>query len=94
MESHLVFSNEIISNMLKLKIVSPEKVVFDDAVENVIVPGTLGQFEILENHAPIISTLENGNVTYKTKTDNFSLKITGGFVTVQKNQDNICVELL
>lgn len=80
--------------MLKLKIVSPEKVVFDDAVENVIVPGTLGQFEILENHAPIISTLEKGNVTYKTKIDNFSLKITGGFVTVQKNQVNICVELL
>lgn len=80
--------------MLKLKIVSPERVVFDDVVENVIVPGTMGQFEILENHAPIISTLEKGLVTYKTKTDNQALQITGGFVTVQKNQVNICVEVL
>ncbi|MEE3445056.1 MAG: hypothetical protein VZQ78_02440, partial [Prevotella sp.] len=39
--------------MLQLRIVSPEKIEFDGTVESVLVPGTLGQFEILTNHAPI-----------------------------------------
>lgn len=48
----------MIVSMLKLKIVSTEKVVFTGDVESVTVPGTLGEFEILVNHAPIISSLE------------------------------------
>ena len=44
--------------MLNLKIVSPEKIEFEGDVERVIVPGTVGSFEILLNHAPIISSLE------------------------------------
>ena len=44
--------------MLHLTIVSPEKVVFKGEVESVLVPGTLGDFEILTDHAPIISSLE------------------------------------
>ena len=78
---------------LKLKIVSPEKVVFDDVVESVVVPGTMGQFEILDHHAPIISTLEKGNVVYKTNEGEQTFAITGGFVTVKKNQVNVCVEI-
>ena len=50
---------------LNLKIVSPEKVVYDGAVERVVVPGTSGEFEILVNHAPIISTLEKGKLVYQ-----------------------------
>ena len=43
--------------MLTLKIVSPEKIEFTGEVESVKVPGTQGNFEILTDHAPIISTL-------------------------------------
>ena len=43
--------------MLKLKIVSPQKIEFEGDVQSVLVPGVLGQFEILTNHAPIISAL-------------------------------------
>ncbi|MBP1541597.1 MAG: ATP synthase F1 subunit epsilon [Prevotella sp.] len=74
--------------MLKLKIVSPEKVEFDGEVKQVIVPGTSGQFEILNNHAPIISTLQKGKVVY----DGRELEILGGFVEVQKNTVSLCVE--
>ena len=63
--------------MLNLKIVSPSGVLFDNSVESVMVPGTLGPFEILNNHAPIISSLEPA----------------GGFVEVQKNEVRLCVEL-
>jgi F-type H+-transporting ATPase subunit epsilon len=79
--------------MLQLKIVSPEKIEFTGAVESVLVPGTMGQFEILQNHAPIISTLQKGTVEYFNREGKSSLEIQGGFVEVQKNQVSLCVEL-
>ena len=79
--------------MLKLKIVSTERVVYDDVIDSIVVPGTLGQFEILENHAPIISTLEKGQVRFRTPQGEQTLDITTGFVTVKKNQVNVCVEV-
>ena len=79
--------------MLKLKIVSPEKIQFDGEVESVLVPGTMGQFEILQNHAPIISSLNKGVVTYETGQGKINLDIIGGFVSVNQNQVNLCVEL-
>lgn len=80
--------------MLQLKIVSPERIEFEGDVKRVVVPGTAGMFEILSNHAPIISTLDKGVVEY-TKADgtNTSLDITGGFVEVQKNTVSVCIEL-
>jgi F-type H+-transporting ATPase subunit epsilon len=77
---------------LKLRIVSPEKVVFDGDVESVLVPGTSGSFEILTDHAPIISSLQEGKVEYATKTGKEQLAIIGGFVEVQKNEVRLCVE--
>ena len=79
--------------MLQLKIVSPEKIEFDGAVESVFVPGTMGQFEILNDHAPIISTLQKGTVEYTVADGRVQLEIQGGFVEVQKNVVNICVEM-
>lgn len=75
--------------MLQLKIVSPEKVEFTGKVESVKVPGTQGNFEILTNHAPIISTLQKGIVEYNGQ----QLAILGGFVEVQKNMVSLCVEI-
>jgi len=79
--------------MLQLKIVSPEKVEYDGAVESVLVPGTQGQFEILNDHAPIISTLQKGVVEYTTSEGKVNLNILGGFVEVQKNVVSLCVEM-
>ena len=79
--------------MLQLKIVSPERIEYDGAVESVLVPGTAGQFEILNDHAPIISTLQKGTVEYETKEGKVSLNILGGFVEVQKNVVSLCVEI-
>ncbi len=79
--------------MLQLRIVSPEKIEFDGAVESVLVPGTMGQFEILNDHAPIISTLQCGAVVFTTADGKQQLEIQGGFVEVQKNKVSLCVEL-
>ena len=78
---------------LELKIVSPEKVEYEGQVDRVVVPGTVGQFEILVNHAPIISTLEKGRVIYHDSEGTHKLDVSMGFVEVQKNKVNICVEL-
>lgn len=79
--------------MLKLKIVSPEKVVYDGEIESVTVPGTLGSFQILNNHAPIISSLADGKVEFTTKDGTQSLQVHGGFVEVKKNEVSLCVEV-
>ncbi len=70
-------------------IVSPERIEFTGEVESVKVPGTQGNFEILSDHAPIISTLQKGVVEYDGK----QLQILGGFVEVQKNNVSLCVEI-
>ena len=74
--------------MLKLKIVSPERIEFTGEVESVKVPGMLGNFEILTGHAPIISSLQKGIVEFNGQ----QLEVLGGFVAVQKNEVSICVE--
>lgn len=79
-------------DMLKLKIVSPEKVVFEGPVESVKVPGVVGEFEILNNHAPIISALQEGTVVYTSSDGKRDFAIRGGFVEVLKNDVNLCVE--
>lgn len=79
--------------MMNLKIVSPQKVEFQGTVKSVLVPGTLGQFEILTGHAPIISSLASGNVVYEDADGKHTVEISGGFVEVQKDQVSICVEL-
>lgn len=79
--------------MLKLKIVSPEKVVYQGDVESVLVPGTKGSFEILNDHAPIISSLSEGKVEYSTTEGKKQFNIHGGFVEVKKNEVSLCLEL-
>jgi F-type H+-transporting ATPase subunit epsilon len=80
--------------MLRLKIVSPERVEFNGEILSIIVPGTKGRFEVLENHAPIISSLEKGIVEYTTSgNEKNTLVILGGFVEVQKNEVSLCVEI-
>lgn len=79
---------------LHLRIVSPVRVEYDGDIESIVVPGTQGQFEILKEHAPIISSLEEGTVVYRTAGgDNIELAILGGFVEVQKNVVSLCVEI-
>lgn len=80
--------------MLKLKIVSPEGTPFEGDVENVTVPGVLGPFEILTDHAPIISLLERGNVTYTIGGKRNKVAVEGGFVEVLHNVVSLCVELV
>lgn len=79
--------------MLSLTIISPEKTLFKGEVESVTVPGEMGEFVILNNHAPIISTLVAGRVAYAQNNQDTIFNIKEGFVEVRKNEVNLCVEL-
>ena len=50
---------------MELQIVSPEAELFNGEVESVTIPGKSGSFQILNNHAPIVSTLVSGSVIIK-----------------------------
>ena len=76
---------------LHVTIISPERTLFHAKVEAVFVPGEKGRFEILKNHAPILSSLEAGTIVCVG--DNaFEINISAGFVEVKKNKVTLCVE--
>jgi F-type H+-transporting ATPase subunit epsilon len=75
---------------VKLEIITPEKKLFDGKVKLVQVPGTKGSFEILKNHAPIISTLSRGTIKVITDTDQQQLiDIVSGIIEVKANSISI-----
>ena len=75
---------------MKLEIITPEKRLFDGNVKLVQVPGTKGSFEILKNHAPIISTLTQGIIKVITDTDQQQLiEINSGIIEVRANNITI-----
>ncbi len=76
-----------------LKIFSPEGMLVDAKVSGVEFPGTQGRFTVLRNHAPIISSLEKGEIFYTTEEGKKSLSVTSGFVKVNANEVSACVEI-
>lgn len=71
---------------MQLEILTPEKKIFDGDVTIVTFPGANGSFQVLDNHAPLISLLQEGVVEYKGKDGAMKVKITGGVVEVLKNK--------
>ena len=77
---------------MTLEILTPDKKVFEGEVTSVTVPGTMGSFQILNDHAPIISTLEDGPVIIKGNTHVQTFNIKGGVVEVLKNKIIVLAE--
>ena len=78
---------------MNLEIITPEKELFSGKVASVKFPGTNGEFEILNNHAPIISTLSEGKIrviTDQNKTEYF--EINSGVIEMQKNKIIVLAE--
>lgn len=69
-----------------LEILTPEKKVFEGNVTAATFPGADGSFQVLDNHAPLISLLKEGVVEYKSKEASQAITITGGVVEVLKNK--------
>jgi len=69
-----------------LEILTPEKKIFEGEVTIATFPGADGSFQVMDNHAPLISLLSAGVVEYKTNSGNDRLAISGGVVEVLKNK--------
>jgi F-type H+-transporting ATPase subunit epsilon len=70
----------------RLEIVTAERVVFSEDVDVVIAPGIEGQLGLLPHHAPLMTTLEPGELLVRKGGEEFSLAITGGFVEVRPDR--------
>jgi F-type H+-transporting ATPase subunit epsilon len=81
------------TDVIRLHIVSPEGTVVEQAVSAVTLPGTVGPFEVLKDHAPLISSLEKGDIVYVSEGGEQRFPIASGFVEVRDNQVDVCVEL-
>lgn len=71
---------------MTLEILTPDKKVFSGEATSVTVPGTQGSFTVLNNHAPIISALEAGEVKVKGGGGMETYRISGGVIEVLKNK--------
>lgn len=76
-----------------LDVISPERTLVHAAVEAVELPGTKGCFEVLRDHAPLISSLEKGVIAYRNGEGTDKVAISSGFVEVNDNHVVACVEL-
>jgi F-type H+-transporting ATPase subunit epsilon len=79
---------------MKLEILTPERKIYQSEVYGIILPGVQGYFELLDNHAPIVASLGNGNMkVLKDKNNNVEeYKINGGFVEMSNNKTVVLVE--
>lgn len=85
------FHNQDI-NIMYLEIITPDKKVFEGEVTSAQFPGTQGSFEVLNNHAPLISTLENGRIRVTSASGNQFFNVDGGVVEVLKNKIIVLAE--
>ncbi len=81
------------ADVIQLHIVSPEATLVETVVSKVTLPGTLGPFEVLKDHAALISSLEKGEIVYVAEGKEQRLKVVSGFVEVRQNQVEACVEV-
>lgn len=79
--------------LLNVDIVTPQKTIYSGKATSVSVPGRKSPFQVLFNHAPIVSTLDTGKVKIVTE-ENKELfySTSGGFVEVRSNNISILVE--
>ena len=77
---------------IKLEIVTPKGAVVSEEVDIVTAPGYAGEFGVLANHAPFLSTIKIGNLTYKQGSTTEEMMVTGGFCEVSHNKITFLVE--
>lgn len=73
--------------MLKFKIVTPEKTIYENEIYQVTIPTMEGEITVLPNHIPLISVLKAGELRFKDKNGEQQMAVSGGFLEVRgKNE--------
>ena len=76
------------SKHLKLKIVTPERLILEEMVDQVSLPTTEGEITILPDHIPLIAGMASGDVVAFSNGEHVPMAVVGGFVEVKKGIDN------
>ncbi|GIU82737.1 MAG: F0F1 ATP synthase subunit epsilon [Acidobacteria bacterium] len=79
--------------MLRLEIVTPEKKVLSESVDMVTIPTASGEIGVLPNHAPLISSLKPGILTYFRSGVSNRLVVAGGFVEINDNKVSVLADI-
>ncbi len=77
---------------MHLEILTPEKTLYRGEVESITLPGTMGSFQILNKHAPIISSLTKGILSFTAGDKIKELEVEDGFVEMHDNNVVVCIE--
>ena len=81
------------TNKFELSIISAESKVFEGKVENILVPGMVGDFLVLSNHAPCISSIRPGFLEFSEGTsDKQRYFVSGGIIEVINNNVSVLVD--
>lgn len=78
---------------LKFEIVSAERVVYSDDVDIVIAPGIEGQLGILPSHAPLLTTLQPGELVVRKEGEETAMFVSGGFLEVMQNRVTVLADV-
>ena len=78
---------------ISLIILTPEKTLLEKRVSKVSLPGTKGRFMVLRNHAPLISSLEDGDIVLESEGVEYKIFITSGFADVHDPTVTVCAEV-
>lgn len=74
------------SKKLKLKIITPERLILEEMVDHVVIPSTEGEITILPGHVPLISGLASGDVVAFTGKEYVPMAVVGGFLEVKSRR--------
>ncbi|MDP9248895.1 MAG: ATP synthase F1 subunit epsilon [bacterium] len=77
------------AKQLKLKIVTPERLVLEEMADQVSLPTVLGEITVLPDHIPLITSLTSGDVVAFTAGEPVPMAVVGGFLEVKKNEDGM-----
>jgi len=75
-----------VADTLQLEIATPMRLVVSDEVDEVVAPGSEGSFGVLRGHAPFLTTLGIGELTYRKGRDEYHLAVAGGFAEVRNDK--------
>lgn len=79
--------------LLTLKVLTPEGTAYEGKVQAVFLPGAECPFEVLADHAPIISTLSAGKLRYRVDGEETAIAIRSGVVRVLDNEIMVCADI-
>jgi F-type H+-transporting ATPase subunit epsilon len=77
------------AKQLKLKIVTPERLVLEEMVDQVSLPTTEGEITVLPDHLPLVVGLKSGDVVARNSGEDVPMAVAGGFLEVKKNTEGV-----